>query len=273
MEFENLITSPFGLGERLILELLKRGESVFAIFPSAKDVPMSFLGKRNLKCGFLRFDHALNIEKNLPKRVKNVFHLFEIHNGYFPMLFSANTLTTMLLLDWARKVGVRKFLYLSDGEVYGYGENLDEDKGLNPKSFYGTTKFEAEILLKYYNKIFEIKTARVFFPFGKGVQATYISELLNSINLGKKVEIQYSFISPTFVNDVVQPLIALRQTDGNKIFNICGPAISIRDFLMKISGLEITPGKHNLCGDCHRAKEILGYKSTPIEEAIQKSSK
>ena len=46
MEFDNLITSSFGLGEKIILELLRRGESVFAVFPTAKDVPMSFLVRR-----------------------------------------------------------------------------------------------------------------------------------------------------------------------------------------------------------------------------------
>ena len=67
METANLVTNPFGIGEKLILELLNRGESVYTIFSSPKDVPMSFLGKINLKYGFIKFDRDVNLEKVLPR--------------------------------------------------------------------------------------------------------------------------------------------------------------------------------------------------------------
>ena len=126
MEIMNLITNPFGIGERLILELLKRGESVYTIFPSPKKVPMSFLGKLNLKYGFIRFDQDTYIEKTLPRRVKTIFHLYDSYTGALPSLFKSNTLATLLLLDWAKKVGASKFIYLSSGEVYGQGQSLKE---------------------------------------------------------------------------------------------------------------------------------------------------
>ncbi|GAI19723.1 unnamed protein product, partial [marine sediment metagenome] len=127
MEIANLVTSPFGIGEKLILELLNRGESVYTIFPSPKDVPMFFLGKINLKYGFLRFDREVNLEKVLPQRVKNIYHLHEVYSGAFTKIFKSNPGATLQLLDWARRNSVSRFIYLSSGEVYGHGKNLDEN--------------------------------------------------------------------------------------------------------------------------------------------------
>jgi len=276
MEFDNLVTSPFGLGQRLIYELLKRGETVFTLFASPKDVPMSFLGKQNLKYNFLKFDQRMNIERSLPKKVKYIFHLYENYTGYFPEMFFANTVTTLLLLDWAKKVGVRKFIYLSSGEVYGDGEGLNEDRPLAPGSFYALTKFEAELLLKYYHNLFEIKTVRLFFPFGRNVKNTLISKLFDSVNSGKEIIIEYQTISPTFIDDVVEPLIGLRETTENAVFNICGDCVNIKDFVAMAAGLNPDkPIKINcknkvLCGDSSRAKKMLKYQATPIEEAIRK---
>ena len=94
-----MVTSPFGIGEKLIFELLKRKESVYTIFSSPKDVPMSFLGKINLKYGFIKFEQEVHIRKALPKKVKNVFHLYDIYAGSFANMFRCNTGATLSLLE------------------------------------------------------------------------------------------------------------------------------------------------------------------------------
>ncbi|MCK4250125.1 NAD(P)-dependent oxidoreductase [candidate division WOR-3 bacterium] len=277
MEIANLVTSPFGIGEKLILELLNRGESVYTIFPSPKDVPMSFLGKINLKYGFIKFDRDVNLEKVLPKKVKNVFHLHEIYTGTFTKIFKSNPGATLLLLDWARRNSVSRFIYLSSGEVYGHGKNLDEKCAYNPRSFYATTKFEAEILFRYYYKSLEINTVRIFFPFGKNLNQGYISNLHQSIKSGDNIETEYSVISPTFINDTIEPLIKIREIKGNQIFNICGSPVKVEvliDEVKKICGnlpKRVSVGKTELSGDSSKAREILGYRETPFQEALKKS--
>ncbi len=277
MEIANLVTSPFGIGEKLILELLNRGESVYTIFPSPKDVPMSFLGKINLKYGFIKFDRDVNLEKVLPKKVKNVFHLHEIYTGAFTKIFKSNPGATLLLLDWARRNSVSRFIYLSSGEVYGHGKNLDEKCAYNPRSFYATTKFEAEILFRYYYKSLEINTVRIFFPFGKNLNQGYISNLHQSIKSGDNIETEYSVISPTFINDTIEPLIKIREIKGNQIFNICGSPVKVEvliDEVKKICGnlpKRVSVGKTELSGDSSKAREILGYRETPFQEALKKS--
>jgi len=275
MEIANLITSPFGIGEKLIYELLERRESVFTVFRSPKDVPMSFLGKINLKYGFIKFDQEMNLEKTLPRKVINVFHLHEVYSGPFTGMFKANPCATLQLLDWSRKIGVKNFIYLSSGEVYGQGGNLIEKSAYNPRSFYATTKFETEILFRYFYKSFNINTVRIFFPFGKNLGEGYISSLHKSIKSGSSIDTEYSIVSPTFVDDAVAPLMKLRQINGNNIFNICGSPVkteSLVDKFREICGRspkKMRIGKTELFGDNSKAKEILGYTETPLEKALK----
>jgi len=272
----NLVTSPFGIGEKIIFELLKRGETVFTLFLSPKDVPMSYLGKINLKYGFLKFDHELNIGKILPKKIKNIFHLYDAYTGSLPNLFKSNTLATLLLLDWAKSTSVSRFIYLSSGEVYGHGQALSENSAYNPRSFYATTKFEAEIILRYY-KSFEINTVRLFFPFGQDLNQGYIANLVQSIQTESLIETEYGVIAPTFIDDIIEPLIQIREIKGTQIFNICGGPIQVRAFvdeILKISNKapkNVKIGMTELSGNNAKAKELLGYKETPIQDALKNS--
>ncbi len=270
-----LVTSPFGLGEKLILELLKTGESVYTIFASPKEVPMSFLGKINLKYGFIRFDLDSNFEKSLPKRVKCVYHLYEMYYGPFTAVFKANTCATLQLLDWSKKAGVGKFIYMSSGEVYGDGSQLNESNSYNPKSFYATTKFETEILFRFYAKFFSIDTLRVFFPFGRSHRQAYLCNLYQAITNGEAIDTEYGIINPTYVDDMVAPLIVLQEKKENHIINFAGEKVKVQeliDKMIKISGKtpkKIKIGNIELTGDSSRASQKFNYSATPWQEAIE----
>jgi nucleoside-diphosphate-sugar epimerase len=275
MEFINLITNPFGLGEKLILELLKCGESVFAVFPAPKDVPMAFLGKKNIKYGFLKFDQDPVLEKVLPRRVKNVFHIFDMYSGRLTRLFKSNTLATLLLLDWAKHAGVEKFIYLSSGEVYGRGTNLDEKSPCNPHGFYATTKYQAEMLLKFYERAFLINIVRLFFPFGEGVEQGFIFDVAHAIKSSQDINLEYNVIAPTFTDDVVDPIIKIRGQKDAQIHNICGSAVPIDALIADMNSIiQRSPGKVQtrpiqISGNNAKARELLGYKETPLHEALK----
>ena len=270
----NLISSPFGLGEKLILELLNRGESVHTIFPSPKDVPMSFLGKINLKYSFVRFDQEFHLDKVLPKKVSTLYHLYDVYTGALPYLFRSNTLATLLLLDWAKNASVSNLVYLSSGEIYGQGQGVTEKDGFNPRSFYATTKFEAEILLRFY-KSFDIKTVRIFFPFGKNLKQGHISNLAQLVMTGDSIETEYNTIGPTFIDDAVEPLLKMREIKGSQIYNISGSPCRVETLVDEIKAIlskspkKVNVGKLELFGDSSKAKGTLGYKETPIQEALK----
>jgi nucleoside-diphosphate-sugar epimerase len=277
MEFDNLITSPFGLGEKLILELLRRGESVFAVFPAAKDVPMFFLGKKNIKYGFLKFDQDPVLEKTLPRRVKNLFHIFELYNGRFSKVFRANTLATLLLLEWAKSASVENFVYLSSGEVYGKGTDLDEKSPCNPHGFYATTKYQAEMLLKFYQKFLRIQTVRVFFPFGRDMEQGLIPNLVRSIRAEEYVESEYGTIAPTFTDDIVEPLIKARDSRESGLYHISGSTIRTEKLIEELKTIvqrspkKVEIKKNEISGNSAKARETLGYVETPLLEALANS--
>ncbi|MDH4210937.1 MAG: NAD(P)-dependent oxidoreductase [candidate division WOR-3 bacterium] len=277
MEFDNLLTSAFGFAEKLILELLQRGESVYAIYPTPKDVPMSFLGKKNIKYGFLKFEHDPILEKTLPRRVKHIFHIFDMYGGRFSKVFKANTLATLLLLDWAKNVGAESFTHLSSGEVYGRGKDLTEEAALEPHGFYATTKYQAEMFFKYYQRALRISTVRLFFPFGSGVEQGFLFDLARAVKSGNPVESTYDQISPTFGDDIVAPLLKIHDRKQVGVYNLCGSPIKVETIVEKIRQIigkepsKITVEENELTGNARLAREKLGYVETSIDDALERA--
>jgi len=279
MEIANLVTHPFGIGEKLILELMKQGETVHTVYASPKDVPMALLGKPQLKWGFYRFegDKDLNIEKGLPRKVETVFHIFDLYGGSIPRLMMANTMTTVLLLDWAKKVGAKQFIFVSTGEVYGNGKACCETTPYNPRSAYATTKFQAEIISRYYSRSIALKTVRLFFPFGKGVNQGYIHNLVESVKTNGTIETEFGTITPTYADDVVGPLLKVRGVNDAVGFNLCGKPLPVTEVVRIIEGAlnktarKVVTGKAELTGDNAKAKEMLGLSETPYVQAARQA--
>ncbi len=272
MEIVNLITSPFGIGEKLIQALLKRGEPVYTIYPSPKDVPMSMLGKINFKYGFIRFDQECAIDKVMPRKAVNVYHIFDLYHGPNIKVFTANTSTSLALYEWSKKAGVKQFIMLSSGEVYGQGHGIRDNGGFNPRNFYATTKFQAELLSHFYRQ-FKIKVFRTFFPFGPGVEG-YINCLAESIRAGSPQETEYGTISPTYADDLVEPLIQVRETELDGPINLCGSPIPLNDLIKSIARImkkdetRIKTGNVELTGDSQKARSTLNYQETTIDTAL-----
>ncbi len=273
----NLVTSPYGLGESLIASLLEEGESVYTIFPSPKNVPMSYLGKPSLKYGFIRFDQDDRVEKALPRKVVNIYHIYDLFTGPFTRVFRANVTATLSLLDWARTIKVQQFIFISSGDVYGDGSDIPEDAEFRPRSFYGTTKSQAETLLKYYAKFFDIKVMRVFFPFGKNYSDGYVFGMYEAVRRGERVDTEYHMISPSYARDLSDPLLQLARIKGHQKVNVCGASIAVDGFieiLKRVSSGQpktIKAGSVRLTGSNKKAKELLNYRETPLEEALMQS--
>jgi nucleoside-diphosphate-sugar epimerase len=277
VEFDNLITSAFGFGEKLILELLQKGESVFAIYPTPKDVPMSFLGKKNIKYGFVKLEHDPILEKTLPRKARHIFHTFDVYNGRFSRVFKGNTLATLLLLEWAKNAGAESFIFLSSAEVYGRGKDLNEESALEPHGFYATSKYQAEMFFKYYKRALRINTVRLFFPFGNGIEQGFVFDLARAIKSGNPIESAYSLISPTFGDDIVTPLLKIRDQKEGGVYNLCGSSLRVDVIVEQIGKTigkplnKVTGGDHALTGNNQLARERFGYVETSIDDALERA--
>jgi len=194
-------------------------------------------------------------------------------------------------LEWARKNGVRKFLYASTSSLYGNNPlPLVEDQQVTPINHYAVTKRTYEHCARCYNKVYpemDIIGFRFMSVYGpneeaKGIYANLISQFCWDI-ARDKTPVIYGDGSQTrdFTNvrDVVQGLALALETKkvlGADVFNIgTGNATSVKDIaetLIKAFGRNMEPtyienpvkedyvmGQY---ADITKISEVLGYKPT-----------
>ena len=83
-----------------------------------------------------------------------------------------NTRGTLNLLDLARQLAVKRFVYVSSGGVYAgkrpANEPLREDMALFPINLYDITKYACEMLTERYGNLHDFETAsvRLSAPYG-----------------------------------------------------------------------------------------------------------
>lgn len=147
-----------------------------------------------------------------------------------------NGQSTLQLLDLARAIGCKKFIYASTMSVYGDTENLPVEETLrpNPKSFYGVGKLASEHYLKIYNKEFGIATAalRLFNVYGPGQNLTNMKQGMVSIFFAqalqnKQIHVKGSaerFRDFIYIDDVVKAFLkteTVLDKGQYHLFNVC----------------------------------------------------
>lgn len=90
--------------------------------------------------------------------------------------FYNNIVGGLNLLEFMRKKGMNKIIFSSTSAVYGFPEKLPvlEDAPKHPESVYGESKLQFEAILKWYDKIFRIKSIclRYFNAAGASLDGT-----------------------------------------------------------------------------------------------------
>jgi len=196
---------------------------------------------------------------------------------------------TILLLEAARKAGVRRVVFAGSSSAYGDSETLPKHEGMLPQplSPYAATKLAAEHYLAAYAKCYPLDTAvlRYFNIFGprqdpsspySGVIAKFCTAYCRNepITIFGDGEQSRDF---TFVTNAVQANIrAARcpQPLRGQVFNVgCGERFSLNQMVVALNELtgqnrvaEYKPAragdvKHSLA-DITRARTILGYEPT-----------
>ena len=170
------------------------------------------------------------------------------------------------VLQAAVSNNISEFLYASSSSVYGNEALIpysEEEKNLNPNSFYGATKLSNEILAKSIIQNSQTKSRgmrffTVYGPMGRPDMAYFriLASLLSdsSFNLFGDGSIQRDF---TFVDDCVKSVLALQinlQTKNHGFHDVVniggGNPFSINDLLrvaMNLTGKKLiyeTSGKN-----------------------------
>ncbi len=196
----------------------------------------------------------------------------------------SNTESTLHLLEYARKIGCKRFVYASSKAVYGDQSNdpVKEDATLRPSSCYGISKMASENYLRLFERYGISSTAlRLFTVYGAGQSLskrqsmvhTFMDMLLNERHIHIKGN-PNRFRDFVYINDVVQAFILClqRPQSGGQVINIGGSGrVYVGDLVEKLRNLSKLPVTleysgstagdiFGVCADISMAAKYLGYE-------------
>ncbi|MGE5418071.1 MAG: NAD-dependent epimerase/dehydratase family protein [Acidobacteriota bacterium] len=161
-----------------------------------------------------------------------VFHLAAQSSGEIsfddPVYdMKTNCLSTLLLLDWCKKNGIKRFIYTSSMSIYGDQDvqPVDENMLPRPNSFYGVGKLASESYMSIYSKLGVNTTAlRLFNAYGPGQNLANLRQGMVSIYMAYILRNEEVIVkgSPdryrdlVYVDDIVEALIGI--VDNPKTF-------------------------------------------------------
>lgn len=230
--------------------------------------------------------------KLLPPQIDAVIHLAQSeHFRDFPEqaeeVFQVNTVSTLRLLDYARRAGARTFILASSGGIYGYGEQeFCEDVEISPKGnlgFYLGTKLCSEVIAESYTPFMNVIMLRFFFVYGAGQRRSMlIPRLVQSVLDGKPIMLQGQNgirINPTYVSDAVAAITHALELEGSHKINVGGPdVLSLRKIGQIIGSVverkprfdvQLEAEPRHLVGDIHKMSRLLHRPKVKFEKGIK----
>ena len=143
----------------------------------------------------------------------------------------SNVLGQVNMLELAKNVEAKKFIYASSSSVYGGNKKMPfsvSQRVDNPISLYAATKKSSELVAECYSHLFDIKCIglrffTVYGPWGRPDMATFI--FTKNIIEGKTIQIfNYGKMERdfTYIDDIVQGILgALKKNISNhKVYNL-----------------------------------------------------
>jgi len=168
----------------------------------------------------------------------------------FGVYVSRNVLATQALLEAARTVPLKKFVYASSSSVYGDAESYPTAESLCPRpvSPYGVTKLAAEHLCELYRKGFGVPTVslRLFTVYGPRQRPDMAFARLVTAGVQQS---EFELFGTgtqtrdfTYVADVVRGMRAAADSEFTGVANIGGGArISMNQVLEIVTELGLRP--------------------------------
>jgi len=280
-----LITGSTGLIGRELMNLLKEEWDRYALVRNTFDIAPD--NTHYIKC-----DLAQNWSvKEFPESVDAVIHLAQSeHFREFPLnaerIFNVNTISTLRLLEYARKANAKIFVLASSGGIYGHGdEGFREDQAITAKGdlgFYLGTKLCAEVLAENYFPFMNIVILRFFFVYGPGQRTMMlIPRLVQTVKEGRSIILHGKEglkINPTYVTDAASAVCHSLELQESQKINIAGPEVlNLKQISQEIGNVlrqdpvfevhEHLQPQH-LVGDIKKMVHLLGEPSVTFKEGI-----
>ena len=123
-----------------------------------------------------------------------------------------NFMGTLNMLELAKELKIKKYIYASSSSVYGGNKSLPfsvKDRVDNPISLYAASKKSTELIAEYYSHLYKINSIglrffTVYGPWGRPDMATFIftKNIINRkpINIFNYGKMKRDF---TYVDDII----------------------------------------------------------------------
>lgn len=294
-----LVTGAAGfIGSKLAKKLIDDGNKVITI----DNLSTGKIENIPLGCEFIKgntYDKSI-IEKLDSYKIDAIFHIAGQSSGEVSFenpIYDLNTnaASTLLLLDYAKKNGIKKFVYASSMSVYGdHSEELvSETSFLMPKSFYAVGKMASENYMRIYSNYgIQCTALRFFNVYGFGQNLDNLKQGMASIYLAMAINNKHILVKGSkdrfrdfvHVDDVVSACINSITYDRKEqfdFFNISNKRkikveYIIKLILDKIPGTTVeyadgTPGdQFGIYGDNAKARTLLKWTPTiSFEEGMR----
>ena len=280
-----LVTGATGLIGKHVISLLKKRWELYALVKE----PASLASD---DAYIVRCDLANEwILERFPEPVYAVIHLAQSeHFREFPLfaehIFKVNTISTLKLLEYARKARARTFILASSGGIYGHGdEGFREDQPISAKDdlgFYLGTKLCAEVLAENYTPHMNVIILRFFFVYGSGQRPTMlIPRLVKAVDEGQPIILHGMDglkMNPTYITDAASAVCRSLELEESQKINIGGPEVlSLRQIAQQIGEIlhrepvfkvqeHIEPP--HLVGDIKKMSNLLGRPKVSFRDGI-----
>jgi len=296
-KLKSIVTGGAGfIGSNLVDRLVENGHKVIVIdnFVSGKKSNLSHQSKKNVKIVKLDISNNKKLGKYF-KGVNYVFHLAGLAE-IIPSIKNPrkylinNTLGTLNVLEAAKKVKIKKFIYAASSSCYGIPKKIPtkETEKIDTKHPYAFSKFLGEETVIKYANLFKMPniSCRFFNVYGprlntNGQYGAVFSNFLIQKKKGKPLTIvgngkqTRDFIH---VDDLTNVFIKLAKSNlKNKIYNLgSGKETSINKIASIIGGKKIfiptRPGDPDRsCANISKIKKDINWKpKISINEGIKR---
>jgi len=163
-------------------------------------------------------------------------------------IFDVNVKATVDLAGWAAVRGVKRFLFASTGNVYGFQEQVHQEGDVcKPDSMYAASKLSAEILLKPFSPSYEVVILRLFGVYGPGQTDAMVPGVIQrfiesrEITLAGEIGVRFN---PIYIDDCVvvfRQLLAVKLASSYEIVNVGGSEVV--DLRQAVAQLEAMSGR------------------------------
>ncbi len=232
------------------------------------------------------------IQKLNNKKFDAIFHIAGQSSGEIsfenPIYdLNCNAASTLILLDYAKRTGCKRFVYASSMSVYG-----DENKGsvnevngvLKPKSFYAVGKIASEHYMRIYSQ-YGIRSTALRFnnTYGSGQNMENLKQGMVSIFLAQAVKKHHIIVKGdknrfrdfVHVDDTVRAIIMAANGNEPELYNFYNVATNKKTTCEELIGVmkkylpfEIsveytgnTPGdQYGIYCDYSKIENALGWK-------------